>query len=137
MGGVKSAESGAEVILAAVRSNPQLAPYEDVFRTWYWDAIASADLEGKMIALYAETFSEQEIRDLTAFYRTPLGRKALEKMPELTRRGAEIATVAAEESQTELERRLEERHEEIERRETKKEKGEVSPAPSAERDRTP
>lgn len=103
-----------------MRSNPQLALYEDVFRTWYWDTIANADLEGKMIALYAETFTEKEIRALTAFSRTPLGRKAAEKMPELTHRGAEIATVAAEESQTELERMLEERHEEIERREKQK-----------------
>lgn len=41
-------------------------------------------LKGKLAALYASTFNEQELRDTTAFYESASGRAVLEKMPTLT-----------------------------------------------------
>jgi hypothetical protein len=35
-------------------------------------------------AIYARHFTAQELRDITAFYRTPSGRKALQQMPKVT-----------------------------------------------------
>lgn len=113
-GGMKTAEAGAEAMLTAVRTNPQLAPYEDVFRQWYMETMAKSAFESKIVALYAETFSEQELKDLTAFYQSPLGKKALAKMPELMKRGSEIGVEIAKANQGELERRLEERRKQLE-----------------------
>jgi uncharacterized protein len=42
------------------------------------------DMEGEFIRLYAELFTEEEIRALTAFYRTPAGARMVELTPELT-----------------------------------------------------
>jgi hypothetical protein len=47
-------------------------------------------LKPDFIQIYAEVFTEKEIKDLTAFYGTPLGQKLLEKMPELTGKSMQI-----------------------------------------------
>ena len=48
------------------------------------------------VDLYAETFSEEELRGLLAFYRTPLGRSFLEKMPRLVTRSMELGQSRAQ-----------------------------------------
>jgi len=58
-------------------------------------------IEG-MVALYEEEFTEAEIRELIAFYETPTGRKALEKMPVLMQKGAKLGQDIAERHQAEL-----------------------------------
>lgn len=47
-----------------------------------WD-----DLKPEFIRIYAESFTVAELRDLSAFYKTPTGKKSLEKMPELMNKG--------------------------------------------------
>jgi len=130
MGGLKSTAGGADAMLTAVRSNPQLARYEDVFRTWYEKTIAAADLEPKIVALYAEAFSESELKELNAFYQTPLGRKALSRMPDVIRKAAELEVEAARANQPELERMLEERRKKIEA-ETPAPSGTPAPTPAS------
>jgi len=44
----------------------------------------------KLAEVYAETFTEQELKDILAFYRTPTGQKMVAKTPELSRRGQEM-----------------------------------------------
>lgn len=51
-----------------------------------WDAIGP-----QMIDLYARTFTEAELRDMVAFYKTPAGRKSLEKMPLLLEEGFRLS----------------------------------------------
>ena len=41
-------------------------------------------------SLYAERFTAQELRDITAFYRTGAGAKFISAMPELMQEGAQI-----------------------------------------------
>jgi hypothetical protein len=41
-------------------------------------------------SLYAEMFTEEELRALTAFFNTPIGKKYVEKSPELARKSMEI-----------------------------------------------
>jgi hypothetical protein len=40
-------------------------------------------LRPKFIDLYAETFTEEEVEGMVAFYRSPAGKAAIEKMPKL------------------------------------------------------
>jgi hypothetical protein len=42
------------------------------------------ELEPDFIRMYADAFSEQEIRGLVAFYRTPLGERVIQTLPEIT-----------------------------------------------------
>ena len=51
---------------------------------------ADPELSRQLIDVYVKEFSESEIRELLAFYRTPIGKKALAKMPQLMQMGAKI-----------------------------------------------
>lgn len=42
------------------------------------------DLRPGMARMYADLYTEEEIRGMTAFYRTPLGQRMIETQPELT-----------------------------------------------------
>lgn len=49
------------------------------------------DLEPEFVKMYADVFTEREIRDLAAFYRTPLGQRVVETLPEITAASQRIA----------------------------------------------
>lgn len=53
-------------------------------------AIGWNKLKPDMIKLYTSTFSESELKDLVAFYQSPLGKKVLEKMPAVTQQSAQL-----------------------------------------------
>ena len=96
VGGAKLAEQGAQGMMSMVRNNPELAPYEDVFRAWYTKIFAEGEFEQQILELYAKAFTEQELRGLIEFYKSPLGAKALEQMPILMRQGMGIGERLAE-----------------------------------------
>lgn len=48
-------------------------------------------LEPEYTKLYADAYTEQQIDDLIAFYKTPTGQAVIEKTPMLTQRASEIA----------------------------------------------
>lgn len=105
-GGAKAAEAGAEAMIGLIRGNPEMAPYEDVFRAWYKKVFAADDLESEMVSLYMGAFSEGELREITAFYKTPVGQKAIATLPELMKQGAEIGMRRGQEHAPELEEML-------------------------------
>lgn len=49
-----------------------------------------ADLKGAYLKLYTETFTQEEVSGLLAFYRSPAGVALLEKMPQVTQKSAAI-----------------------------------------------
>lgn len=58
-----------------VQNNPAMAPMRPVMQQFLdkyltWDAIGP-----QVTAVYAQTFSESELKDLIAFYKTPTGQK--------------------------------------------------------------
>jgi len=53
-------------------------------------AIGWNKLKPDMVKLYTSNFSESELKDLVAFYQSPLGKKVLEKMPQLTQQSAQM-----------------------------------------------
>jgi hypothetical protein len=96
-------EKVRDQILRGVRERPVVAPLEDVFRGWYDGVISRWDREGEMAQFYMAAFSEQELRDLLAFYRTPAGKKMIEKLPELVRKEAQRSESFSDEHRPELE----------------------------------
>lgn len=47
-------------------------------------------LTSEMVKLYQEAYTESEIKELLAFYETPIGKKTLEKLPLITKKSAQI-----------------------------------------------
>jgi uncharacterized protein len=48
------------------------------------------NMKNDYIALYAETFTEDELRGMIAFYKTPVGQSWISKQPEVARRSMEL-----------------------------------------------
>jgi uncharacterized protein len=116
MGLQQTAVLGATTMIdAQVQANPAIEPYRDVMIDWAtkyltWDAM----LPG-MTAIYKDTFSEPEVREMIAFYRTPTGKKVLETMPDVMQRSAEVGIALAQENQGELEKMVAKRRRELEK----------------------
>ena len=73
---------------------------------WFDDEIKWSDIKPKMIDLYVQEFTEQELKDLLAFYQTPAGKKAITKLPVVMRQGAVIGQEYAAKKQDSLKQRV-------------------------------
>ena len=49
------------------------------------------NLKKDYIDIYAETFAEEELRGIIKFYKTPVGKKFIEKQPELMQKSVQIS----------------------------------------------
>jgi hypothetical protein len=92
---------------AAINGNPQLTPQQKTEQLKKVDEATRAaaaqahamfsdptlvdDMLAEMVPLYAETYTLDEIRQLTAFYKSPLGQKIQATMPVLMKRSMEIS----------------------------------------------
>jgi hypothetical protein len=66
-----------------------------------WDLI-----KDQMAAMYAQEFTEQELKDLSTFYQSPLGKKMNQKQPVLFQKGAQIGQMAVQSHQSELQQMM-------------------------------
>ncbi len=57
-----------------------------VMKEMSWDK-----LKGDYISIYAETFTEEELKGAIKFYKSPIGKKFIEKQPELMRKSMQIS----------------------------------------------
>lgn len=64
------------------------------------------DMEPEFIRMYADLYTEEEIRGMTAFYRTPVGQRVIETLPELTAASQRIAMERLQTVMPELMQRL-------------------------------
>jgi len=77
-----------------------------VIKEFYEESAAWKDLKPSIMKAYADTFSEKEIKELTAFYNTPLGQKVLEKQPELQQRIMQLTVAHVQKSAPKLQQKI-------------------------------
>jgi len=80
----------ATVAATQARLNPDFPGLQEVLRDFLaryvtWDA-----MKEEYAGIYAAAFTEEELREMAAFYRTPTGQKLARATPQLTRLGAEL-----------------------------------------------
>jgi hypothetical protein len=92
---------------AQVAAQPKLAPYEGVMRAFASKYMSYAVLRPELAAVYAEEFSLEELSEATKFYSTPTGKKMVEKLPGLYKRGSEIGEEAIQAHISELSEMIE------------------------------
>jgi len=78
------------VVKAQSAQSPELAKVQDVFRQFLGKYMGWQAIKAQMVAIYTDTFTEKELREINAFYQTPTGQKAVTAMPELLQKGMEI-----------------------------------------------
>ena len=103
---------------AMIQGNPALTPYRDVMLAWSAKYLTWENIGPKVVDLYVESFSETELREISAFYKTPTGSKALVLMPELMGKGAKIGADLMQQYGPELQEMLKARAAELERANT-------------------
>src|SRR5262245_12226434 len=89
-----------------LQHNPQLAPQREVLQRFlatylHWEQVKEA-----MITTCTNAFTEAELQQLIAFYQTPLGKKANEKVSQLAFIAAQIGLRQAHEHEAELRQML-------------------------------
>jgi len=106
---------GDVFIDSMIQQNPDSEPLRDVFSAWFQSIFDWETVRPRYVAMYAESYTEAELREISAFYSTPTGMKSLALMPELAQKGAAIGNELAMEHSQELERMVMERMAEIEK----------------------
>ena len=82
--------------------NPVLASMRDIMEEFYATHLSWDRMKPEMVRMYTATFTEPELRELTAFYQTEIGRKMVERLPEIMARSAEMSQRIVQEHMPEL-----------------------------------
>lgn len=100
-------DKSIDVTLAAQMAQmPQMAAVEDIMREFFSEHMSYEALRDDYVRLYAETYSEKDLKALKEFYGTPLGQKVVASTPELTAAGMEIGQRATAEHMPELQQKI-------------------------------
>ena len=97
-----------QVVETQLQQNPQLAPQRDVLQRFLNKYLNWESVKEDTITAYTHEFTEPELKKLTEFYKTPVGKKASEKMPKLAFISGQIGLRQAQAHQTELRQMIEE-----------------------------
>jgi hypothetical protein len=102
----KIAESTNEMIHSMVDSNikqnPALEGARAKIEKFYMDTIGWNSIKNDIGAIYKKNFSEAEVTEITKFYKTPAGAKAIQLMPRLFQEGMMISQKRLQERLPEL-----------------------------------
>jgi len=114
-GAKENAIVGASVMAdVMLQSNPMLAPYRDVLLEWSEKIMTWDNMRPRLVEIYVEAFSEQELREIIAFYNTPIGKKTLRVLPEIMKRSALVGGELAQEHSGKLQEMIQQRAAELE-----------------------
>lgn len=97
-----------QVVENQMQQNPQLAPQREVLQRFLTKYMNWESVKEDTITAYTREFTEPELKKLTEFYKTPVGKKASEKMPQLALLAGQLGLRQAQAHQTELRQMLEE-----------------------------
>lgn len=106
-------ESIDSTLRMQMEANPMLKDFEDIMRSFLRKYLGWESIKPQVVTLYAEAFTEPELKQLGDFYRTPLGAKVAKLMPVLLEKGGQIGQAAVEAHQGELEEAIGKRIEEM------------------------
>jgi hypothetical protein len=98
-----------QVVENQLKQNPQLAPQRDILQKFLNKYLNWESVKQDTITAYTHEFTEPELKKLTEFYKTPLGKKANEKMPQLAFISGQIGLQKAQANHEELRQMIEER----------------------------
>ena len=95
-------QSVDQMLQMQVQQNPAIAPYQQEMKAFFGKYMSWATLKDDMVKIYMAEFNEPEVKELTAFYQTPLGKKTIQRMPALMAKGAEMGQRRVQEHLPEL-----------------------------------
>jgi len=85
-----------------VESNPQMAPMRSAMEAFFEKYISYKSVKSNLIALYVESFTEDELNTIADFYGTPTGKKAITVMPDVMAKSMKIGQQRVQDNMQEL-----------------------------------
>lgn len=102
-------ESVTNILAMQLAQSPDLRAHETVVREFFERHVGWGSLVDPLTEMYLQAFSEQELNEMNAFYRSPTGRKVIERLPELVQQRNQLAMQRLQENIGELEYEIEAR----------------------------
>tara|TARA_Y100000588_G_scaffold341810_1_gene386118 strand:+ start:842 stop:1312 length:471 start_codon:yes stop_codon:yes gene_type:complete len=106
-------DSMSNMVDIQIQQQPTLAPFKLVMMKFFQKHMSWESLEFEFIYIYSQAFTAKELKELTAFYETPTGKKTIEKMPQLMAQGAQIGAARVQENMAELQAMIKEESERL------------------------
>lgn len=100
-------ESVDNLVEMQIRQSPELARHRDIVRKFFERQIGWSALHSDIANMYVKAFSEQELKQMNAFYITPIGQKVLTRVPELVQIRNQLAAQRLQSHIGELRQELE------------------------------
>ena len=93
---------------AIVQGRPEVERDFDAIMPIMLDAMNArvSEIVDQITALYARTFTVDELREVTAFYRGPTGQKFLQRLPQITQESMAIGQKFGQSVATEMQGRI-------------------------------
>ncbi|MBN1912664.1 MAG: DUF2059 domain-containing protein [Pirellulales bacterium] len=98
-----------QMLDAMVAQSPVLQAQKDILEEFLKECLAWDAVKDDFAKMYMEEFTESELEELAAFYRTPVGKKLADKTPVLAGKGAKIASARVQKKMPELQQKIRER----------------------------
>jgi hypothetical protein len=78
------------MLKAQIQQNPDLGKVQDVMRSFLTKYISYNAMKTDLAKMYADAFTEKELKEITSFYKTQTGQKCIDVMPTLIQKGAAL-----------------------------------------------
>lgn len=95
-----------QMLSAQMAANPDLVALAPVMKQFFRDFVSWEAVRPEHLRVHMERFSEAELRELAAFYRTPLGRRVVAESPAIAAELGMVGQRLVEANQAELLRRI-------------------------------
>lgn len=102
-------ESIEKMLEVQVKQNPSIAPLKDTMLKFFDKYMGWESMKEDMAKIYMKNFTDEELKELIIFYKTPVGRKTAILMPVLTSEGAALGQQRVQEHMHELQMMIKER----------------------------
>ena len=97
-------ESVDSILQLQLRQNPQLSDKQAEIRTFFEQHIGWNALKSDIAKMYIQTFSEDELKAINAFYITPAGQKVINELPHLVQQRNQLAMQRIQQNLGELQK---------------------------------
>ncbi len=85
-----------------IQQNPSIEPFKKTMAQFFEKYMGWESMKDDFAKMYMEKFTDDELRELIAFYKTPTGQKTAVLMPVLATQGAAIGQRRVQENMPEL-----------------------------------
>ena len=100
-------EASVDNVLALqLGQNPALREHEELMREFLEQNIGWNAMKEDIIAMYMQSFTESELKEINAFYATPTGHKLITQLPELIQQRDQLAMQRMQDNIGELQQRI-------------------------------